>query len=630
VKRTPSTLFAAALAIVASLSALFSCNAVLGIQSDRKVDTSYPDGGYKGCSGGNDCNSCTSELHRCLCAGDDSASCGSTGKPQNQCEDIDDDCMTCGCEDCGDDYQKCMGNPGCKEILGCIEGHACDLDASSSQSCYLAASCGGVIDANGGPDGQAKKLLDTLVACSIEADCPCKRRACTKEYDCQACSDCMATCQCQGKDDATCQRQCQEQACSPDNDCVGCKDCMATCKCRGQDDSACKTQCATPCSEEDACAGCTDCISQCVCQGQTESECQTKCTCSLQYDNCTGCLDCIALCQCNGDTESDCEASCATVSTCSSKTGCTDCPGCFEQCRCTGGTVASCTRDCATPRNDNCTAGGSCTGCGTCTTKCTCKGGLPKTCANDCGLNVCPTDCDSCATCMDTCECNGFGGATCIEQCMGGTCEALELPSCDDCACKACPEVFGRCAEDTGCQEIARCMQETDCRGAPCFTAATCLDTVDLWGGISGRPAALAEQLLQCRDAAACDCGGNGGTVACGNLVCSSWTAVSPQPNVPACCPPTPEEDCGLDVSNYLSGGCVPLGEPGYVDSACPELKGPPAPYPSEITLRGCCRPDNVCGFYDDAWLGLGCVKPELLNKASTTGCTYELPAPGL
>lgn len=667
-KHESSTLFTIAALVTASLSGLLSCNAILGIESDRQFDPNYEDGGSTGCTDRTDCTKCTNELERCLCEGGDSASCG-TEDPAD-CEGIDDDCMTCACQDCTEDYRNCIANTDCRKIRECFQSHTCDLDTSSPESCYSAAHCGDIIDTHGGPQGEAKQLLDRLVTCAKKAGCPCGRRACTKAYGCEGCPDCMATCQCQGKDNATCQDECEVQPCSPANECAGCGDCLSSCKCEGRSDAQCRSECAAPCTAEDACAGCTDCVSECVCLGQSESDCenectvstcsfeddgcvgcsdcvarcvclgqsesdcQTQCTCSLENDACTGCLDCMAECQCNGNEYDDCHLSCETVSTCSPETGCTDCSTCFEKCRCNEGTIAACTRECANVNNDDCTPGISCTGCGTCTAKCTCEGGSAKGCMTECGMPSCPTDCTSCASCTDKCVCEGGIGDPCIATCLGGTCDTLSLLPCDDCACRSCPEDFGRCMEDKGCLSIAQCMEDLACRGAGCFTTATCLDVVDLWGGMTGRSAALAEQLVMCRDAAACDCSGGGSTepseISCGNLSCVSYTAVSPQPNVTACCPPTVEEDCGLDVSKYLNGGCVPLGQPGYVDTTCPDLVGPPAPYPSEITLRGCCRPDNVCGFYDDAWLGLGCIKPELVDAASTTGCTYEPPVNGL
>jgi hypothetical protein len=73
----------------------------------------------------------------------------------------------------------------------------------------------------------------------------------------------------------------------------------------------------------------------------------------------------------------------------------------------------------------------------------------------------------------------------------------------------------------------------------------------------------------------------------------------------------------------YLTGKCVSLGQPGRVDTSCPDINDPGLPYPSGIAMQGCCRADNTCGYMDDSWLGLGCVKPELFGLSSDIGCTY-------
>ena len=66
------------------------------IESERKLDTSYPDGGYEGCSEKTDCKQCTSELQRCLCEGGDEASDEEElfdGPPQPSWGDIIERCM---------------------------------------------------------------------------------------------------------------------------------------------------------------------------------------------------------------------------------------------------------------------------------------------------------------------------------------------------------------------------------------------------------------------------------------------------------------------------------------------------------------------------------------------------------
>ena len=537
--RVSSLVAAASLAIV-PLSALLGCNAVLGIESDRRLDTSYPDGGYDGCSDNTDCTQCTTEVQRCLCEGGDPATCEDK-PPKVDCENLADDCMTCGCEDCPREYADCTANAGCRKIRDCIEEHACDLGGPGAQSCDSSDACGDVIDANGGAESPSNELFNRLANCSIEADCPCKDRSCTEQFGCADCGDCMSTCMCEGKSDAECNSQCTTP-CSSDDNCEGCKDCLSDCLCHGDSKPQCQDQCdaekcksgedcstcpdcvsrcmcegssepdcqdrctVSSCSENDDCAGCPDCVSACMCLGQSEAECQDLCSCVFEVDGCVGCADCMAECRCNGYTDSDCALSCGTGSTCSAESGCTDCSTCVQACRCKGGTVAGCTRECGVTRNDNCTAGVSCAECGTCVTKCTCNGGAPRACMNECDLTVCPTGCDSCTSCMDECECNGSPPDACIKSCLGSSCAGLDLPACDDCSCRNCPEAFERCWEDAGCEDIAQCMEDTGCRGAPCFTADYCFEVVDFWGGVSEPSATLAEQLVICRDLSGCDC----------------------------------------------------------------------------------------------------------------------------
>lgn len=274
-KRRATSLVAAAVLVSVPLSALFACNAVLGIESDRKLDTDYPDGGYDGCSEGTGCSQCTTDLQRCLCEGGDTASCEGT-EPKVDCESLDDDCMTCACEDCSQEYGNCTASIGCRRIRDCVGSHGCDLDSSSAYSCDSSDACGDVIDANGGPEGLPKKLFDRLADCAINADCPCKDRSCTAAFSCEGCGDCVSSCICGGTSESECQDLC---ACSQDDDCAGCADCMAECRCNGYTDSECEVTCTTvsPCSADNGCKNCSTCAEECRCAGGTVTACARQC-----------------------------------------------------------------------------------------------------------------------------------------------------------------------------------------------------------------------------------------------------------------------------------------------------------------------------------------------------------------
>jgi hypothetical protein len=94
------------------------------------------------------------------------------------------------------------------------------------------------------------------------------------------------------------------------------------------------------------------------------------------------------------------------------------------------------------------------------------------------------------------------------------------------------------------------------------------------------------------------------------------------------CCTDDDAYACGVDsgfltlLSVNLGGACLPKNQPGELDATCPDSPPSSVPY-GTLTVdvkpfKGCCRPNNTCGFIVDsvdtnlgaafAAPGLGCV----------------------
>jgi hypothetical protein len=169
-------------------------------------------------------------------------------------------------------------------------------------------------------------------------------------------------------------------------------------------------------------------------------------------------------------------------------------------------------------------------------------------------------------------------------------------------------------------------MYEKGCRGEDCFVAGNCVAAITPAGGPTGLSAALAEALVYCQDTKSCACVGSGTApvaVSCGGTVCSPYLPPVPDPPIPACCTTGSDSSdvCGLDLSVQFAATCEALGQAGTPDNYCPSYSQPGFPYPPGTTLPGCCRADGMCGYWDDQWLGLGCVKPEMFGAETTMNC---------
>jgi hypothetical protein len=100
-------------------------------------------------------------------------------------------------------------------------------------------------------------------------------------------------------------------------------------------------------------------------------------------------------------------------------------------------------------------------------------------------------------------------------------------------------------------------------------------------------------------------------TVMCGAETCQG-VSLGGFADVPACCPPTNPDVCGIDISLVASflnlpPGCIELNRPGDLDPSCPpgslDIMG------MMIMLPGCCS-GGVCGVLSDiaGFAPFGCV----------------------
>lgn len=130
-------------------------------------------------------------------------------------------------------------------------------------------------------------------------------------------------------------------------------------------------------------------------------------------------------------------------------------------------------------------------------------------------------------------------------------------------------------------------------------------------------------------------------TIECGTDSCTSTaTALGANAFIDPCCAEGATA-CGVDsgfltlIGVDLKGACIPKEQPGTVDSGCPSTEKTTVPYAGQMVgvegFKGCCRPDNTCGFLVDtvdtdlgvafAAPGLGCVDPKTFGATGTTPC---------
>ena len=122
--------------------------------------------------------------------------------------------------------------------------------------------------------------------------------------------------------------------------------------------------------------------------------------------------------------------------------------------------------------------------------------------------------------------------------------------------------------------------------------------------------------------------------VECGKKACSGVVIPVQNFTIPGCCADPKTEQCGLDSSVLAAFGptfpvaCQPLAQPGVLDKTCPDSASTPVDgLPFAISFKGCCRPNNSCGYDLNTIggfvpLGLGCVDSSpFLDGGSPASC---------
>lgn len=539
---------------------LAACGSVLGIE-ERKADVadSYPEQGYAGCRPG-DCAGCL-DVHRREC---EVRSACAEAQEQNSC-------AGCVCQSCTEELVECQLEEGCADIWECLRETRCDLSERVAGNCLEA--CGAVVQANGGVSGPAWRSAISIRTCAASS----------------ACLSCLAP-----------QVQQSARSCNQQNGCQDCEDCFSQCLCSGERFGVCQAACgdqapAADCSEDNGCANCTTCFDACACNGESFQQCSVLCSPPVEP---------------------------GPDPLCTAETSCIDCADCAAQCVCSGGGDASqCSVLCGSPGHDNACefdhdAGYSlCTNCTSCLAGCTCNGTELSACMAECGHHEC------CAT--NSCPLGGATGCTCggtAEFCFEnvyGNCSSFR--GCDRCACEQCPGQLAVCEDTPGCKPVFDCMRTTECHGSACFDRCR--------GEAEPHAFGVAEALWACYHGSSCTCDTTSTSISCpsaqGNVDCAGYQ--SPSATLDACCTQDPsglpaeqveitskDNACGLQLARYFRSAraCEPreqLNPPRFaLLETCESLVAGGEVY-NGATLRGCCRENGSCGYYDDV-TGLGCL----------------------
>lgn len=561
-----------------------ACANVLGI-AEREVDTAanYPGEGYAGCRPGS-CGGCL-DVHRQEC------------EVRSTCADAieDDDCAGCVCMSCEPELIDCRADPGCSAIWECLRATRCDLSERAEGSCLQL--CSSIIQASGGATGPAFRAAAELRSCAASS----------------ACWTCLAP-----------QVQRAARTCTQSNGCLDCDACFDQCLCSGERFGDCQGLCATDdapppaCSEDDACADCTSCFDACACGGGSYDSCVTQC--APPSDTGT-------------DQEPAPDPPAATE--CSAQSNCASCTDCVSQCTCsTANTTEACQELCAPQAaSDQCIedprgVDSSCEGCQSCVAQCTCKGSSLESCRRMCQAADCCGAPGGCGSALGDCLCTG-SGAECYLQTYGSCASA---GACESCACQQCPAERGMCLDIVGCQETFDCMRATQCQGSACLERCRGSD-------YAPEAFAYAEALWACHRGSDCGCGTPPPpAIACptaqGAVQCEPYAG---NVGIQACCSAAPSaatapaaaeqalvdtsSPCGLQLSVFVRGArsCEPRTQrnlPRYAPlETCPDGTVANAPY-SGALLKGCCREDGTCGYYDDI-TGLGCLSSTVFGRGA-------------
>jgi hypothetical protein len=104
---------------------------------------------------------------------------------------------------------------------------------------------------------------------------------------------------------------------------------------------------------------------------------------------------------------------------------------------------------------------------------------------------------------------NADTGSTGAEDTGTGTggmavCQDPPADQCEDCACMSCEMELQDCADDEGCTAIRDCAEMAMCSGLDCL--GPCGGVINMYGGLAGASAGLAQALGDCISASCPKC----------------------------------------------------------------------------------------------------------------------------
>lgn len=120
------------------------------------------------------------------------------------------------------------------------------------------------------------------------------------------------------------------------------------------------------------------------------------------------------------------------------------------------------------------------------------------------------------------------------------------------------------------------------------------------------------------------DAGADAQIYYCGETLCPALPPPPPrfQQFASHCC--TIGGGCGVGNSEYFGDECFERDQPGSPSQECIDgefILIPGDEDPAYVrTCYGCCRPDGLCGFISDAYLGAGCVEQNRFGIALSSG----------
>lgn len=365
------------------------CSSLLGLETDRSLDTVYPIGGYEGCNA-HGCDRCNTAYHGCVCtarranpAADEyqlAASCFlNTRDPYPSCAEGHE------CDGCGDVLTRCLCEQGASAQAECVRQAKNTADGGTDSGTEAGPETG----PDAGPLSCETDPPDACFTCRCE-ECRSEFTTCLDDagcgevLDCAAATDCLVLPVAGSLSDPT---HCyQPDNCQAEIDAVGGPDGASYQALLDLLDCAAYAECpeceGAECSAPD-CSGCADACDECVCLGGTPEECgcvDPPPPCEYPQCNCGSCLD---SCMCHLNDATFCGELCGDD--CSTGDGC-GCANSIGACVCETGALGSCLAELGACHPPLCNCGG-------CVEDCTCATGDAASCSEICatGTLSCPT-----------------------------------------------------------------------------------------------------------------------------------------------------------------------------------------------------------------------------------------------